>query len=179
MSGASWGGYTGPASESPPSGAQYRLDPGVPASRGLGSREGVISAAYDQDNGLDYSDDEMDSGSDVEEIPDGLDQRQELVMAGRLNMLIDGRAIAHHEVDETRMRTFSAYADGQTLTSYIPTARGSGLADPEALAVFRHFLHVTGPSMSLYERHPFDHTRVLTDVPVPEIGQNIWTCKLI
>lgn len=175
MAGASWAGYTDHANDPPPSASQYRFNPGPP---GLRSRENAITAVYDPDIDVDYaSGDGMVSGSDGEGDPDTTDQGRELQRTRRLNLLIDGRAIAHHEVDETRMRTFSAYAEGHTLTSYIPTPSLSGLSDPQTLSVFRHFIYVTGPSMSLYERHPFDHSKVSPDVPIPQSGQNIWTCK--
>lgn len=174
MTAPPWDGYHRRDNEAP----QYRVNQGLPATPGLESRDRVIAAAYDPDIDIDgASGEEMDSGSDGDEDLDGTDQRDELVRTRKLNGLVDGRAIAHHEVDETRMRTFSAYAEGHTLTSYIPTATQSGLTDPQTLAVFRHFIYVTGPSMSLYERHPFDHSKVSPDIPIPQSGQNIWTCK--
>lgn len=175
VAGSSWAGYSDRAGEAPPSASQCRINP---APSGLRSRETQIAAVYDPDIDVDYaSGDGMASGSDGEGDADAMDQGQELQRTRRLNFLIDGRAIAHHEVDETRMRTFSAYAEGHTLTSYIPTPSLSGLSDPQTLSVFRHFIYVTGPSMSLYERHPFDHSKVSPDVPIPQSGQNIWTCE--
>lgn len=174
MASAPWDGYPGQSSEAP----QYRVNQGVPPSPGLETRDRVITAAYDPDIDIDgASGEEMYSGSDADEDLSGTDQQQEVMRTQRLNRLVDGRSIAHHEVDEARMRTFSAYAEGHTLTSYIPTATQSGLTDPQTLAVFRHFIYVTGPSMSLYERHPFDHSKVSPDIPIPQSGQNIWTCK--
>lgn len=171
---APWNAYPGQSNEA----LQYRMDQRMPASPGLESRDRVIAAAYDPDIDIDgASGEEMDSGSYGDEDLGGTEQQQEVMRTQRLNSLVDGRSIAHHEVDETRMRTFSAYAEGHTLTSYIPTATESGLTDPQTLAVFRHFIYVTGPSMSLYERHPFDHSKVSPDIPIPQSGQNIWTCK--
>lgn len=174
----SWDSYADHHDEAPPSAPHDRFNPGMPAPSGRESHDAAVAAAYDPDIDVDYaSGDGMTSGSDGEAGSDAMDQQQELRRTRRLNLLIDGRAIAHHEVDDTRLRTFSAYAEGHTLTSYIPTPSLSGLPDPQTLAVFRHFIYVTGPSMSLYERHPFDHSKVSSDIPIPQSGQNIWTCK--
>ncbi|KAK1594372.1 uncharacterized protein LY79DRAFT_668659 [Colletotrichum navitas] len=75
----------------------------------------------------------------------------------------------------TRMRTFSSFADEAILTSYIPTPNHSPLNDERTAALFWHFINVTGPSMSLYERHPFDHSKLANNYSVPKAGHNIWT----
>ncbi|KAK2063654.1 hypothetical protein LY76DRAFT_184456 [Colletotrichum caudatum] len=75
----------------------------------------------------------------------------------------------------TKMRTFSSFADEATLTSYIPTPNNSPLNDERTAALFWHFINVTGPSMSLYERHPFDHAKLTNNYSVPKAGHNIWT----
>ncbi|KAJ0310066.1 hypothetical protein COL516b_002572 [Colletotrichum fioriniae] len=75
----------------------------------------------------------------------------------------------------TKMRSFSAFADETILTSYIPTPNNSPLNDERTAALFWHFINVTGPSMSLYERHPFDHSKLTNNFSVPKAGHNIWT----
>ncbi|GKT80168.1 C6 finger domain-containing protein [Colletotrichum tofieldiae] len=77
----------------------------------------------------------------------------------------------------TKMRSFSAFADETILTSYIPTPNNSPLNDERTAALFWHFINVTGPSMSLYERHPFDHSKLSNNHSVPKAGHNIWTCE--
>jgi hypothetical protein len=163
-----------------PAAAQYTPSPGLLHSPTPESRDRMIAAAYDPDIDVDReSNDEMTSGSDEDVDVSAADQKYGLARMGKLSTLIDGSAIARHEFDTTRMRTFSAYAQGHSLTTYVPTANQSGLRDAQSLAVFRHFIYVTGPSMSLYERHPFDHSKVSSNIPVPQTGQNIWTCKLL
>ncbi|KAJ0159295.1 putative transcriptional regulatory protein C15D4.02 [Colletotrichum tanaceti] len=75
----------------------------------------------------------------------------------------------------TKMRSFSAFAEETILTSYIPTPNNSPLNDERTAALFWHFVNVTGPSMSLYERHPFDHSKLTNNYSVPKAGHNIWT----
>lgn len=77
----------------------------------------------------------------------------------------------------TTMRTFTSFAHVDVLTSYIPNAVNSPLNDSKTASLFWHFVNVTGPSMSLYERHPFDHNdRPLAGNPSTAANQNIWTC---
>ncbi|KAJ3953944.1 hypothetical protein N0V92_009577 [Colletotrichum tropicale] len=75
----------------------------------------------------------------------------------------------------TEVRKFSAFAEETILTSYIPTPNNSPLNDERTAALFWHFINVTGPSMSLYERHPFDHTKLMNNFSVPKAGHNLWT----
>ncbi|SPO05939.1 related to UPC2 - regulatory protein involved in control of sterol uptake [Cephalotrichum gorgonifer] len=175
---APWGGFPEQGNGAPPPAATAQYAPDrlrCSDSPMLESRD-RITAAYDPDIDIDdASVEEMASASDDEQDLATMDQQQQLVRTRRLNTLIDGSAIAHHEVDDTRMRTFSAYAQGNILTTYTPSAKQSGLTDAQTLAVFRHFIYVTGPSMSLYERHPFDHSKVSSEIPIPQSGQNIWT----
>jgi len=51
------------------------------------------------------------------------------------------------------------------------------LNDPHTAAIFWYFVNMTGPSMSLYERHPFDPSPMFQGAPVPKARRHIWTCK--
>ncbi|KAL4722788.1 hypothetical protein ACLX1H_010026 [Fusarium chlamydosporum] len=75
----------------------------------------------------------------------------------------------------TRVRTFSTFAQCNILSDYTATARITELKDPAMLQIFMHFIQVTGPSMSLYERHPFDHTGENSFDPTPKGANNLWS----
>ncbi|KAI1775232.1 hypothetical protein F4818DRAFT_43188 [Hypoxylon cercidicola] len=75
----------------------------------------------------------------------------------------------------TETRTFSAFAPESFLATYEPSASNSPLNDSQIAAVFWHFVNVTGPSISLYERHPFDPTPIFVGQPIPKARQHIWT----
>ncbi|KAM6533718.1 hypothetical protein FALCPG4_006677 [Fusarium falciforme] len=75
----------------------------------------------------------------------------------------------------TRVRAFSTFAQCNILSDYTATARISELKDPRMLAIFMHFIQVTGPSMSLYERHPFDHTGENSFEATPKGANNLWS----
>ncbi|KAF4965747.1 hypothetical protein FSARC_6477 [Fusarium sarcochroum] len=77
----------------------------------------------------------------------------------------------------TRVRTFSTFAQCNILSDYTATARITELKDPVMLQIFMHFIQVTGPSMSLYERHPFDHTGENSFDPTPKGANNLWSFK--
>ena len=78
----------------------------------------------------------------------------------------------------TRVRTFSTFAQCNVLSEYTASAQIRELRDPQILAIFMHFIKVTGPSMSLYERHPFDYGEDDQFIdPNPKGASNLWSCK--
>ncbi|KAF5002545.1 hypothetical protein FDECE_10609 [Fusarium decemcellulare] len=79
------------------------------------------------------------------------------------------------DLNGTRVRAFSTFAQCNILSDYTATARISELKDPRMLSIFMHFIQVTGPSMSLYERHPFDHTGENSFDPTPKGANNLWS----
>jgi len=131
------------------------------------------SAIFDQADREDWeiplSDDDVSMGESDDEILEVRDPRIGALIASQLEGPMSGFG--------TRMRSFSAYADTGLLTAYFPSAQTSPLTDPRTATVFWHFVNVTGPSMSLYERHPMDHSRLAESRPAPIAGHNIWTCK--
>jgi hypothetical protein len=92
-----------------------------------------------------------------------------------------GIRVARHieapaDIYGTRMRTFDGFVDINVLETYTASSQNSPLNDAQTAAVFWHFVHVTGSSMSLYERHPFDPSPMFQGEPVPKARQHIWTC---
>ncbi|KAF4979947.1 hypothetical protein FZEAL_3958 [Fusarium zealandicum] len=79
------------------------------------------------------------------------------------------------DLNGTRVRAFSAFAQCNILSDYTASAQITELKDPRMLAIFMHFIQVTGPSMSLYERHPFDHTGENSFDPTPKGSNNLWS----
>ncbi|KAK2011161.1 hypothetical protein LZ32DRAFT_534401 [Colletotrichum eremochloae] len=113
---------------------------------------------------------------DDESMPDS-DDALENVMGeeSAYGQLVQSRNDGPWDGFGTKMRSFSSFADEAILTSYIPTPNNSPLNDERTAALFWHFINVTGPSMSLYERHPFDHSKLTNNYSVPKAGHNIWT----
>jgi hypothetical protein len=112
--------------------------------------------------------------SDDEPLPDTHLEHLEsnehgIQVARRLESSLDTHGI--------RLRSFSMPGVGNVLDTYVPSSANSPLNDPHTAAIFWYFVNMTGPSMSLYERHPFDPSPMFQGGPVPKARRHIWTCK--
>lgn len=80
--------------------------------------------------------------------------------------------------DQQQLRTFTTYLnEPNILTSYSPTFGSSPLNNPKTARIFLHFIHSTGPTLSVFERHPIDPSTMLGS-PVPMAQQGLWTYTL-
>ncbi|BCR96388.1 putative C6 finger domain protein [Aspergillus luchuensis] len=80
--------------------------------------------------------------------------------------------------DQQQLRTFTTYLnEPNILTSYSPTYGSSPLNNPKTARIFLHFIHSTGPTLSVFERHPIDPSTMLGS-PVPMAQQGLWTYTL-
>ncbi len=113
--------------------------------------------------------------SDDELVPVMQDSQLELDEVG---LVVPRRLDQPNNFFETQARTFSFFASDNFLATYEPSPMSSPLNDKKIAAVFWHFINVTGPSISLYERHPFDPSPLFQGQPVPKYRQHIWTCRL-
>lgn len=93
-----------------------------------------------------------------------------------VGLLVSRRLEQPNNFFETQARTFSFFASDNFLATYEPSPMSSPLNDDQIASVFWHFINVTGPSISLYERHPFDPSQLFRGQPVPKSCQHIWTC---
>lgn len=120
---------------------------------------------YDDDASMGESDDEFYSARrDSQFGPDG-------------QGVVTSRTLAHqYQMFGTHTRTFSTIGAETVLATYDPSPANSPLTDKHIAAVFWHFMNVTGPSMSLYERHPLDATNIFGG-QMPISKQHSWTCK--
>ncbi|KAF7595876.1 hypothetical protein BBP40_004369 [Aspergillus hancockii] len=80
--------------------------------------------------------------------------------------------------DERQLRSFTTYLnEPNVLASYQPTLGSSPLNNPKTARIFLHFIHSTGPSLSVFERHPIDPSTMF-GAPVPAAQQGLWTYTL-
>lgn len=120
--------------------------------------------AYDYDENEDYSDAEGDVEMLDQEETEGFNQLS-LIMTSANR---DGR----------QLRSFTTHLnEPNILAFYRPTFGSSPLNNPKTARIFAHFLHSTGPSLSIFERHPADSSIVL-GAPVPAAQQGLWTYTL-
>ncbi|RYP90366.1 hypothetical protein DL770_003513 [Monosporascus sp. CRB-9-2] len=121
-----------------------------------------------------YDDDASMADSDDELVP---------VMQGshlgldEVGLIVSRRLDQPSNFFETQARTFSFFAADNFLATYEPSPTSSPLNDKQIASVFWHFINVTGPSISLYERHPVDPSPLFQGRPVPKSRQHIWTCR--
>lgn len=63
-----------------------------------------------------------------------------------------------------------------SMATYDPEPSHSPLNDEHVRAVFSHFIRVTGPAISLYERHSFEPGTVVGGQQLPRSQRHIWSC---
>lgn len=81
--------------------------------------------------------------------------------------------------DDGRLRSFTSFLnEPNVLANYRPSATASPLMDPQTARVFCHFITSTGPSLSIFERHPTNPSVMFTGSPVPASQQALWTYTL-
>ncbi|KAK4126323.1 fungal transcriptional regulatory-like protein [Parathielavia appendiculata] len=95
--------------------------------------------------------------------------------ANDLGIEVAKRLEPQHDLYGVQIRSFACLADANVVDTYTPSSASSPLNDRQTAAVFWYFVNVTGQSMSLYERHPFDPTPMFQGIPVPKQRQHIWT----
>lgn len=122
--------------------------------------EGDFDYDYEYDTDMAESDDE-------ELSPQGAQSELNLIVSQRLNDRFNSFG--------TQPRTFAIHAD-RVMATYEPSPANSPLNDKQIAEVFWHFVNVTGPTISMYERHPFDGTTYFQG-PQMKGRQHIWTCR--
>lgn len=94
-----------------------------------------------------------------------------------------GMVVAHQAGQDTQslnLRSFTSFIDRpDMLATYVPSSRSSPLSDPLTARIFCHFVNVTGPSISMFERHPANPSLIFQGQPVPKSQQHIFTCKCL
>lgn len=115
-------------------------------------------------------DDSLDEDAEMGESDD--ETQDPRVVLGPIVKQFNGTWDTHG----TQVRAFSTFAKCNVLSEYTASAQISELKDARILAIFMHFIQVTGPSMSLYERHPFDQGEETYDT-TPKRANNLWSCE--
>jgi len=124
------------------------------------------------------SDDEASLGESEDEDEGIADDDLAHIKSNDLGIQVAQRVIGQAEYYDVRVRTFSGFVDANSvLDTYTPSSISSPLNDTQTASVFWYFVNVTGPSLSLYERHPFDPSSMFQGQPVPKSRRHIWTCE--
>lgn len=73
------------------------------------------------------------------------------------------------------LRSFVSFIDRpDMLATYTPSSQSTPLRDQMTARIFCHFVNVTGPCMSMFERHPSNPALMFQGTPVPKHQQHIW-----
>lgn len=74
------------------------------------------------------------------------------------------------------VRSFTSFIDRpDMLATYVPSSQSTPLRDPMTARIFCHFVNVTAPSISMFERHPANPSLIFQGASVPKTQQHIWT----
>lgn len=130
---------------------------GTPAHTQLASTE--VKGEADDIKWEDSDDDHENSTALVAPVPGGL------YMPGKKDL-------------STRS-SFHGFANMGVVSEYMNSPNLSGFKDMVSRQFFEHFMRVTGPSMSLYERHPFDASEQGVSGPISGTETSIWSCEYL
>jgi hypothetical protein len=87
-------------------------------------------------------------------------------------------ALAASQDDRTQRSYTTFLTEPNILSTYHPKYTASPLMDSATARIFCHFITATGPSISIYERHPSNPSAMFTGAPVPSSQQALWTYTL-
>ena len=129
----------------------------------------------DEDDPYDVSDEEAEGNEHEDKAWQGQLQENHL-KNNDLGIVVALKA--RQETHDLRIRTVTSFIDRPNmLSTYTPSPQSSPLNDSMTARLFCHFIHVTGPSMSMFERHPANPSLIFEGQPVPKSQQHIWTCE--
>ncbi|KAF2824471.1 hypothetical protein CC86DRAFT_384095 [Ophiobolus disseminans] len=120
-------------------------------------------------------DDYWDVHSDEEmvDVEDGNDDNT-MLTSKEFNII---RRIHLENSNELGIRRYDAFIYDGLLTQYKPEYAASPLRNLKTARVFAHYIHVTAPTLSIYERNPRNSTLIF-EGPTPAVQQGLWTYVL-
>jgi Fungal specific transcription factor domain len=137
------------------------LTPAVPAHSARLAEGIPARVIYDDDDDDDYIDIEVDEDMEEQTQAEGFNQ---------LSLIVASAA-----QDENQLRSFTDFLnESNVLAFYRPSIGSTPLNNPKTAKIWLHFIHATGPSLSIWERHPINSS-VLFGGPVPPAQQGLWT----
>ncbi|KAK4145874.1 fungal transcriptional regulatory-like protein [Dichotomopilus funicola] len=141
----------------------------LPSNDGFQPRHQPLAA----EEGYWQSDDEASMADSDDDTP--LDSHRFHLDSNDLGIQVARRLEPQRDLYGIRIRSFGGLVDDNILDTYTPSSASSPLNDTQTATIFWYFVNVTGHSMSMYERHPFDPTPMFRGHPVPKQRQHIWT----
>ncbi|KAI9704726.1 MAG: hypothetical protein M1836_006506 [Candelina mexicana] len=125
------------------------------------------------------AEEESDEYYDVDSDDMEVDQNNPLALAERPREDLELILAVHASTDDGRQRAVTTLVDHtNVLAHYRPAMTASPLSDAKTARIFCHFVTVTGPSISMFERHPTNPSIMFTGATVPHSHQSLWTYTL-
>ncbi|KAG4430754.1 hypothetical protein IFR05_013755 [Cadophora sp. M221] len=159
-----WQGNQQPAAYPPPA-PSWSLGPAVPQDR---------PEFDDIDDPFDVSDEEGDIDMADDHFGVLHDDPHDVHLR-RNDLGIVVAVQAGQDKQGLSLRSFVSFIDRpDMLATYTPSSQSTPLRDQMTARIFCHFVNVTGPCMSLFERHPSNPALMFQGTPVPKSQQHIW-----
>ncbi|KAF2271503.1 uncharacterized protein EI97DRAFT_267708 [Westerdykella ornata] len=122
---------------------------------------------------------EDDDYYDVQSDEEVLDEPHDGMVKGTHPDFSLIQRIHRESIGHSDIRRFDSFIYEGILTSYRPEQVASPLKNPKTARVFMHFIHVTGPTLSIYERNPRNPALLYGgQLPPPPSQQSLWTYTL-
>ncbi|KAL5115167.1 hypothetical protein ACEQ8H_006921 [Pleosporales sp. CAS-2024a] len=143
---------------------------------GFGGQDHVSPTQVLYDAAVENEDDDYWDVQSDEEMLDREDQDngESMLASTEFNMI---RRIHHEQASELAIRRHDSFIYDGLLTHYKPEYAASPLRNIKTARVFAHYIHVTGPSVSIYERNPRNSSMMFED-SLPTAQQSLWTYTL-
>lgn len=128
----------------------------------------VLSAAAIEMQDDDYYDVASDEEVDVTTTSPQQSQKQQRTLS---------RILAHNKISvgDLQMRRYDTFIYAGILDHYRVDEVASPLKNPATARVFAHFVSATGPSLSIFERHPRNTSVLFAEGGIPFSQQGLWT----
>jgi hypothetical protein len=140
---------------------------------GFGGEDHVSPTQVLDEAAIECEDDDYYDVQSDEEMPDRDDEKEEdMVVLSQDYSLI--RRIHFENTSELTVRRYDAFIYDGFLTHYKAENVANPLKNPKTARVFAHFIHITGPSLSIYERNPRNPNPIFDRTTPPGL-QSLWT----
>lgn len=140
----------------------------------------VLDEAAVENEDTDYydvlSDEEMVDEEDRpdEEMADENDDNTKMIANRDFSLILK---LHEESTSELAIRRYDSFIYQGILDHYRAERVANPLRNPKTARVFAHFVHVTGPSISIYERNPRNSTALFEGSTHPSL-QSLWTYVL-
>ncbi|KAF2469656.1 uncharacterized protein BDR25DRAFT_46870 [Lindgomyces ingoldianus] len=140
---------------------------------GFGGDDHVSPTQVLDEAAVEYVDDEYFDVEPDEEMPDEEEGQDEdaMVLSRDFSLM---QQLHHENNNELAPRSYDNFLFEGFLTHYCAENVANPLKNPKTARVFAHFVHATGPSLSIYERNPRNPNSIF-EAPTPPPHQSLWT----